>query len=192
MKKKRACRGKQHTLIGIISKIEKIFCSFFTVGSNFKMPRDIYAFITPFILGSICARYGLIEKWCDLGTGKLWLKAYKAIAEIWVLIFFYYMYLGTPRDRFWDFHYGLFPMLLILFFVEYIYPLYIIRGSLMFLGKHSMNIYLVHSYVLLYFPYKIYDQKHFAVSIAILLGVCLLISMALEMLKKAIRYDCIV
>ena len=40
MKKKRACRGKQHTLIGIISKIEKIFCSFFTVGSNFKMPRD--------------------------------------------------------------------------------------------------------------------------------------------------------
>ena len=40
MKKKRACRGKQHTLIGIISKIEKIICSFFTVGGNFKMPRD--------------------------------------------------------------------------------------------------------------------------------------------------------
>ena len=41
IKKKRACRGKQHTLIGIISKIEKIICSFFTVGGNFKMPRDI-------------------------------------------------------------------------------------------------------------------------------------------------------
>ena len=40
IKKKRACRGKQHTLIGIISKIEKIICSFFTVGGNFKMPRD--------------------------------------------------------------------------------------------------------------------------------------------------------
>ena len=91
-----------------------------------------------------------------------------------------------------DFHYDLFPMLLILFFVEYIYPIYIIRKLFLFLGKHSMNIYLVHSYVLLYFPYKIYAQKHFAVSIAILLGVCLLISMALEMLKKAIRYDCIV
>ncbi len=154
--------------------------------------QAVYAFLTPFILGSICARYGLIEKWCDLGTGKLWLKAYKAIAEIWVLTFFYYMYLGTPQDRFWDFHYGLFPMLLILFFVEYIYPLYIIREPLMVLGKHSMNIYLVHSYVLLYFPYKIYHQKHFAVSVAILLCVCLLISMAVEKLKKVIRYDCIV
>ena len=40
IKKKRACRGKQHTLIGIISKIEKIICSYFTVGGNFKMPRD--------------------------------------------------------------------------------------------------------------------------------------------------------
>lgn len=154
--------------------------------------QAVYAFITPFILGSICASYGLIERWCNLGTGKLWVKVYKAIAEIWVLIFFYYMYLGIPGDRFWDFHYGLFPMVLILFFVEYIYSIHFIRKPLMLLGKHSMNIYLVHSYMLLYFPDKIYHQKHFAVSVAILLCICFFISIAVELFKKTIKYDRIV
>ena len=40
-KQKRACRNKQHTLIGIILEIEKLICSFFTVGGNFRKPRDI-------------------------------------------------------------------------------------------------------------------------------------------------------
>ena len=39
-KQKRACRNKQHTLIGIILEIEKLICSFFTVGGNFRKPRD--------------------------------------------------------------------------------------------------------------------------------------------------------
>ena len=39
-KRKRACRHKQHTLIGIISNVEKLICCFFTVCGKFKTPRD--------------------------------------------------------------------------------------------------------------------------------------------------------
>lgn len=58
-----------------------------------------------------------------------------------------------------------------------------------FLGKHSINIYLMHTFVFYYFfKEQIYNiQSKFLIFIVVL-GICLLFSVALELLKKKLKY----
>ena len=63
------------------------------------------------------------------------------------------------------------------------------ESVLAYLGKHSGNIYLVHFAVYIYLPQIVFCTKTVVGSVAILLGISLVISIILEGLKKLIQYD---
>lgn len=151
--------------------------------------ESAYAFLIPFVIGGMFARYNSIEKWVSIGEGKLLLKSCKFVAEAWMIMFLYRAYISIPRYLFWEFQYGVFPIVVLMFFIEFILPIGIIGTLLKMVGKHSMNIFLVHSLIQTYYPECIYGNKHFAVSILILLGLSLVISILIEYLKKLIKYD---
>lgn len=59
-----------------------------------------------------------------------------------------------------------------------------------FLGKHSMNIFLFHTFIFLYYFHDIvYCSGNPFLIFLTLLCSCLAISMGMEYLKKAIRFD---
>lgn len=82
------------------------------------------------------------------------------------------------------------PVALFLIFVaaDLLGSVPVLREGLAFVGKHSMNIYLVHTffYMILWRQY-IYHFKYAGVTFLLLLAVCLLYSIVLEAVKKITR-----
>lgn len=65
----------------------------------------------------------------------------------------------------------------------------LIGNSLSFLGKHSMNIFLFHTFIYYYwFKDFIYYTRNPLLIFMILLSVCLVISMGIEYLKKVLHF----
>ena len=58
------------------------------------------------------------------------------------------MYEKVPMESFWEFHFCIFPLAVILFCVEFVIPLKPINIVLAFFGKHSMNVFLIHTFFL--------------------------------------------
>ena len=64
-----------------------------------------------------------------------------------------------------------------------------ISHMLVFLGRHSANIYYVHAFLYLYwFTYTIYSLTNKVLIYVVVLAGSLLVSIALELIKKLIRY----
>jgi peptidoglycan/LPS O-acetylase OafA/YrhL len=69
----------------------------------------------------------------------------------------------------------------------------VIREIFQFLGKHSMNIYLIHSFIRgVWFYNQLYSMGHFMIIFLTLLGSSLVISVLLELLKKYSGYTTLV
>lgn len=93
--------------------------------------QSSYAFITPFIIGTLFARYNLANRWISIGLERPLIKTYKCITEIWVIIFFYKIYRNLPSSQFWEFNFGVFPLAVIMFLIEFILPIKCIDKILM-------------------------------------------------------------
>lgn len=69
----------------------------------------------------------------------------------------------------------------------------LISYLLEFVGKHSMNIFLFHTFIYYYwFRDFIYASRNPMVIYLLLLLICLLISVGIELLKKIIRFNIMV
>ena len=65
----------------------------------------------------------------------------------------------------------------------------VVQHALVFLGEHSMNIFLFHTFIFLYYFHDaIYYTGNPLVIFLILLFFCLIISVGMEYLKKVIKY----
>lgn len=68
-----------------------------------------------------------------------------------------------------------------------------VGNILEFLGKHSMNIFLFHTFIFSHWLKDfIYSPKNPLLIFLLLLGVCLIISVAIEWLKKLIKIDSLI
>ena len=66
----------------------------------------------------------------------------------------------------------------------------IISSIMLYLGKHSGNIFLIHNQIYsYYFQSFIYSFGHWAVILFALLIISLFVSILMEILKKALRYN---
>lgn len=152
--------------------------------------NSVYAFLTPFIIGFIFARHNLFDKIISIGKNSKWTIAYKVLLELWFIIMVYRMYSKVPIYRFWEFHFGFFPVLIISFCVEFIIQNHIFKRVLVFLGKHSMNVFLVHTFIRGYYLSELtYSFKHFLVIYLFLFLSSICMSVAIEYAKKATRYN---
>ncbi len=158
--------------------------------SAFTGSNTVYTFLSPFILGAIFANHHYFEKWCSIGSRRITTKVFKCIAEICLLVLLYKMFHGLSQSSFWEFHYGIYPMVFILFCVEFIIPISFIKKVLMFLGKHSMNVFLVHTFIRGYYLADFtYSWKHFILICLVLLMISIAISIVTEKAKAVLHYD---
>ena len=148
----------------------------------------VYTFLSPLILGMIMAKYNLVERWINYGNLKC--KIAKLVAEVLFLCLGYGIYVGVPNELICEYKFGLYPLVVILFVTGFIINIPFLDKVLGFLGKHSMNIFLTHTFIRAYYLEKfIYSLKHFILIILVLLLMSLGISIILERLKGWIGYN---
>ena len=69
-------------------------------------------------------------------------------------------------------------------------PLY---NALIFIGKHSMNIFLFHTFIFSYwFRNEIYASRNPLIIFLLLLAVCIAISIVLEYVKRLIHFETLI
>jgi len=83
-----------------------------------------------------------------------------------------------------------FAILLILWTTELVVFSSFAKKALEFIGIHSFNIFLFHTFIYYYyFPDFIYSFKYPVLILAVLLVICLIISVGIESFKKKIGFD---
>ena len=85
---------------------------------------------------------------------------------------------------------GFFGTLIILLVFETINSIKGLRHVLAFIGQHAFNIFLFHTFIYAhYWPKLIYCSRFPVVIFAVLLSVCLLVSVLIEQLKKLLGFE---
>ena len=96
-----------------------------------------------------------------------------------------------PTNKLWDIKWGVFAAIYVLIIFLTISRIPVLRSILAFLGKHSANVFMVHTFLRdTYCRSFIYNRGHFLVIMATLLAMSILVSFLLEGLKRIMRYDC--
>ena len=176
----------------IMNLIEKIGVSlvlivgisvlFFLNASN---PNTFYLF--SLCLGAGCFENRMFERIGNLWREKrwgIWIKSCISIVTFLILLSLRtnYNYFGIVD--------GLLAMNLAALSSLFFIHIPIISSVIQYLGKHSGNIFLIHNQIYsYYFQSFIYSLGHWTVILFALLVVSLFVSILMEILKKALRYN---
>lgn len=148
------------------------------------------SFVMPVLLGVIFEKEKLFEKiHCKLDSDRWWYKFGKILVAVLSVIVAYKLYRRLPFEQYWEIKYGFVPLIVIVCLNETVLDIGWFRKILIFLGKHSMNMYLTHLVFLSYTREFVYNNKHFIVSWGILMLLSISTSIALEWLKKLIQWN---
>ncbi len=172
----------------IVAQEDKLLLLLFVItilprilGVGYQGGTSAYSFLFMFLLGMFCAKYDLVNKWLNYKQERIFLKF---LLELVLIVIGYKFYRKIPLKLFWEYHFGLYPLLIILFAVEFICFLPVIGKAFSFLGKHSANIFYIHSFFIMFSGF-IYELRYFGLSYIVLMGISLGGSVFIEVLKKA-------
>ncbi len=154
-----------------------------------------YSFVTIMVIGMFFAKFNAFERLSKLK----WLKnekadkAIKFIPILAILVISFILFDRVSKSKLWELHYTIVPLVFIYFFKEYIIRIPIVKQILAFLGKHAMNILLIHTFFRkTFFADFIYSFKSFWIIALVLFAISLAISIVIELFKKLIRFDKII
>ena len=147
-----------------------------------------YSFLSPFLLGCLFAQtdaFSIVMKYSR--------KSHRIIRfslESMLILLCYKCFYKIAIESFWELHYGLFPLIVILFMVEYIIPIPVLSKALTAIGRRSTTIYLVHGFIRGYYLKDFtYSFTSFLVIVLVLLLISFGVSLVLDYLKKLCKYE---
>lgn len=159
---------------------------------GFGQSTDLFRYLLAYTLGMYFAQHDLLarikEKFMEQNVaGKLLSLIVSLIGLAVIIKCRQNAWIGWKYLDFWD---GFAAMYMIV--ISYIYILngkWIVKG-LGFLGKHSMNIFLIHSFYRDVFFHKFTYSFYYAwLDYIVLMAISLVTSIVLEWFKKLIRYE---
>lgn len=172
----------------IILSIILIFLTQAFKVDNYNMTRWIFTVL----LGIECADKNILVKLREyqiLQRVKILNKIIKFIIYSVILASLIYLR-ETLNYTFLEFRDGIIPVFVVLYCYEFIIPIKYIRNILIFLGKHSINIFLTHTFIrYYYFKDFTYSFKYSILIVLVLLEISLIVSILIELLKKCIKYN---
>ena len=159
---------------------------------GFGQSTDLFRYLLAYTLGMYFAQHDLLarikEKFMEQNVaGKLLSLIVSLIGLAVIIKCRQNAWIGWKYLDFWD---GFAAMYVIV--ISYIYILngkWIVKG-LGFLGKHSMNIFLIHSFYREVFFHEFTYSFYYAwLDYIVLMAISLVTSIVLEWFKKLIRYE---
>lgn len=178
--------------------------SYFVIGASlillprilcigFPGSKNVFSFVLALIFGMVFAKYDLFAR---LDKFTLFRKS-RLLSDI--ILFFVYMlafYLivvmtdKLDRKYLWELNYCIDPVIVIMFANRYLKRIPILNKALMYIGNHSLNIFLIHTFIRYeYLNDFTYSFKYALLIPFILLAISFALSVAVELLKKLLNYD---
>lgn len=184
----------------VAKKIIDSYGTIFTVCAVIIVPRvfvqelldenHIYKFVLIYVLGMIFAKNDWLNEILRVKSQSGYIsRISRLLVEISGCAVSYVLTLRMPDEYYWEVQYALLPVFVILITVEFIAVIPILSGILCFIGKHSMNLYLIHNYARIYGSQWIYDNHFFLFAPFALLLFGLAGAMGITGLKKLLRYE---
>lgn len=162
-----------------------------------KVPYDsgtYIAFQFSFLFGMIFAKYNLMVRFANFkwlrGRLEVLNKPVKFVCMTVLCFVAIYIYYALPANHYYELRFAVLPMVLILYAYEFLLDTIVLRKVLYFLGKHSMNIFLTHTFIRYNYANKFtYSFGYWWLIPLVLIVISLLLSIVIELFKKLIRYD---
>lgn len=184
---------------GFLTLLLSLFvCRFWMTFFRFDFYGDLYIFQLSFVLGVLWNKWAKLEESCCLRmTGRLgrWFKLMRrkpyiyvlVISAFLILIIVFRMYSIIPHWT--SFRMDAFVTVGVTMLVVSLRCLGIPMRLLAFLGKHSANIYLIHTFYNVYWHFSWLHNgavMRSGLNFLVLLLMCLVSSIALEWMKERI------
>ena len=196
-------------IVPLIAKLNKNHGTFFTMmlflfvprlisaGGNFSVGEstNIVRWGFSAFLGVVFAQNDLLAKMkaFKITSNKYFSKAIKFITATALFVLLYSMYIrigGSFANYCYEFRDCFIPVFVIYYFYDFIIDIPVLKNILMFIGKHSMNIFFTHTFIRVYifeaFTYSF--GNWFLIDLVLLLD-SIAVSIVMEYLKKLIRYE---
>jgi len=143
------------------------------------------------VLGIVFAQYDLMAKAKGfvITKNKYLSKAIKFVVLTALLVGLYYMRVMLHKKGYsasaYELTDNIIPVYVVYYCYEFIVGIPVLRQVLCFLGTHSMNIFLLHTFIRQYFLREfVYSVRHFALVTLVVLVLSLAISVIIELIKK--------
>lgn len=161
------------------------------LGLGYMGGRNAYSFLMIFLFGMMAYEYRVFERFHNLQFGKS-----KKASDIQKFLLLFLLVLAgvwsygkVSVKLIWEYHYALIPFVLILFLEEFAFRITWIRKIAAFLGRYSLYIWLLHTFVRDYLGKYVWSVGYFwLVPIEILL-LSLIMGMILDVFRKVSGYD---
>lgn len=165
------------------------------IGLAFKiklqLDNDLLHWIFAMVLGIYCAETDFFTRWKEFED-----RVFQKIPAILlfclhliilcILVIFRQSEAGSGLLDVFD---GIIPVYVIYFSLRYIVNIPGLHSILMFLGKHSMNMFLIHSFIrTIYFESFSYGFGNAWINVLVLVLVTVPLSMIIEFLKKITHF----
>lgn len=143
-------------------------------------------------IGVVCAYGNTITRWvhCKLIRPELGNHVLKFCLEGISLFVLMVLREGPLKGRLycvWD---ALIPLVVVCFCCEFLFRIPVLKEILKFLGIYSANIFLVHNFIRVKWFYDFtYSFQYPVLIVLVLLADSLVISIAIEQLKKLLHYN---
>ena len=163
------------------------------LGLDYLGGTSAYIFLPAMIMGLIFAKYELFQKIDDfkIFKNKTLSEITKFVILLALIIIGEFIYRHIYISKVWEYTYAIYPVIVIAFCRKHIARIPILNKILIFFGKHSMNIFLVHTFIREnFFKDFIYGFERFWLIVLVLFSISLAISVIIiEPLKKLVRYN---
>lgn len=163
------------------------------IGQGFPGTKNVFSFVLAFLFGMVFAKYDLFAK-----QDKFTLfKNKKLLSDI--LLFFVYMAAfflivvltdKLGRKYLWELNYCIAPLIVVMFSNKYLKRIPVLNKALMYIGNHSLNIFLIHTFIRYeYLNDFTYSFKYAILIPFILLAISFALSVLVELFKKLLHYN---
>ena len=167
-------------------------------GSGYQGGQNFITFLPAFTAGMAFAYENWFEKidqfWNKFAIPEkhTYIYLFRFVLETVALAVAYKLYFLLEAKNCWNLHFLILPVLVILWFRRHVMqsPIRLADTIFCYLGKHATNIYLMHTFIrAAYMKNTTYSWEQFGVVFLFLLSASLILSYAVEFLKKLVRYD---
>lgn len=173
--------------IALCAAVPRIF------GIEYQGGNSVLTFWSVFMTGALFYRYELFDKfreWNPINQNTL-NHIFKFLLLIILIILGKKSFLQIQLPLYWEYCFALVAIPVILFCSEYLFKIKPVQKILVLLGKHSMNIWLIHTFVRDRDRIRdvIYSMKEAILIFLVILLISFLSSFVLEFLKKITGYN---
>lgn len=152
---------------------------------------NIYSFILPVVFGMMFAEYNLFERISELlPKNKVlsYILSFVVFGGLGVVSFF--LFRVYPQNKGWEFNYGVVPVIAICFSRYCIIRIPVTKQMLHFFGKHSMTIFMTHTFIRgIYLTEFVYSFGNFMVIYAVLIVMSVALGVIIDLFMDIIKYN---